>query len=246
MQVLEGVMLNRILAEEARQMGLDSSDEVKAALQQAADKILANRRMEKFEASIPIPDLTKAAREQYELNRSKYFVNEKVTARHILIATKERSDAEARPLAEEIRTRLLNGEEFEALAQKYSDDKGTKRTGGTLPEFQRGQMVKPFEDAAFALTTANELSPVIKTDFGYHVIRLDARHAEHQIPFESVEEKITTPLKSRIINEERARFLSKLRNDPSIKIHTDAIERLMGAASDPKAQQLPPSTNRAN
>lgn len=88
---------------------------------------------------------------------------EQIHARHILVDTKEQSDAAL--------TRLRAGEKFEALAAELSKDTGSKDKGGDLGWFPKGQMVKVFEDAAFALKV-NEISAPIQSQFGYHIIQL--------------------------------------------------------------------------
>jgi hypothetical protein len=88
-----------------------------------------------------------------------------------------RTDAEALALAQEIRQRILAGEDFATLAGQYSDDPSSGPNGGDLGWFGRGRMVAEFEDAAFALPL-NELSEPIKTDFGYHLIEVLEKDAE--------------------------------------------------------------------
>lgn len=83
----------------------------------------------------------------------------------------ERTDAEARALAEEIRQRILAGEDFAALARQYSDDTGSGAQGGDLGWFGREQMVAPFAEAAFSLPIS-QTSELIKTEFGYHIIQV--------------------------------------------------------------------------
>lgn len=75
-------------------------------------------------------------------------------------------------VAQEILEKLKKGEGFATLAQQYSID-GSRRRGGDLGEFGRGMMVKPFEDAAFALKPG-EISGIVKTQFGYHIIKRTA------------------------------------------------------------------------
>ncbi len=104
-------------------------------------------------------------------------IKESVSARHILIASKEtdenleRSDEEALALATELRERILAGESLADLAPEFSDDKGSGEKGGDLGSFERGRMVSEFEEAAFALEPG-EISDVIKSPFGYHIIEV--------------------------------------------------------------------------
>ncbi len=86
---------------------------------------------------------------------------DKIRCEHILV--------EKQSQANEILERIKNGESFEELAKQYSLD-GSRRSGGDLGMFGRGVMVKEFEQAAFALKV-NEVSPLVKTQFGYHIIK---------------------------------------------------------------------------
>lgn len=96
-----------------------------------------------------------------------------IRASHILIGIKPGSDGDSRSkkLAEEIRRRVDKGQDFAVLAKNYSDDPASKSKGGDLGFFGTGAMVKPFEDAAFSLKISEFAGP-IKTDYGYHIIKL--------------------------------------------------------------------------
>jgi len=116
----------------------------------------------------------------YEKNRDKFMKPETVHARHILITRvpedTEKIRAEKKAKAEDLRKKLLAGADFADLAAKNSDCP-SKQAGGDLGTFSRGQMVKPFEDAAFS-QEKNAIGPVVETDFGYHIIQV----LDHQAP----------------------------------------------------------------
>jgi len=101
----------------------------------------------------------------------------RIAAQHVLIGfkgtrvgTATRSKEEARKLAEEVRKKAADGEDFAKLAQQYSDDPASKERLGSVGTFDRDGMVKPFSDAAFALKVG-EVSPVVETYFGFHIIK---------------------------------------------------------------------------
>jgi peptidyl-prolyl cis-trans isomerase SurA len=114
---------------------------------------------------------------------------------HIMVKTdkkaiaKERSSSDAHELKiNEIYEKLKNGEDFEALAKQFSDDSGSARRGGELPEFNTGKMVENFENTAFSLAKDGDFSKPIKTDFGWHIIkRLELKKIDS---FEKLEESI--------------------------------------------------------
>jgi len=104
---------------------------------------------------------------------------QKVAASHVLIQYKgsmraaptvTRSKEEAKKLASDVMLKAKKGQDFAALAKQYSDEPGAKDRAGALGKFGKGQMVKPFADAAFALKPG-EISNVVETDFGFHVIK---------------------------------------------------------------------------
>jgi hypothetical protein len=104
-----------------------------------------------------------------------------ISARHILLQTPADASAAQRDsiarVAESLRERAVAGESFEELATQYSQDAGTATRGGDLGFFGRGRMVQPFEDAAFQLQPG-EISQVVETPFGYHVIRVEERRQQ--------------------------------------------------------------------
>ncbi len=114
----------------------------------------------------------------YNRHLSQYAVKEQVAAAHILVLVDPKADKETvakkRQLAEEILKKAKNGADFAELAKKYSDDKGSAAKGGYLGYFPHGAMVPAFEKAAFALR-AGELSDVVRSRFGFHIIQCKGR-----------------------------------------------------------------------
>jgi len=98
------------------------------------------------------------------------------------VAAQEAADKKARQEAEDILKQLKNGADFAELAKKYSNDPGSASKGGDLGWFARGQMVKAFEDAAFALQKPGEISGIVKTKYGYHIIQLVEKDSKHPRP----------------------------------------------------------------
>ena len=107
---------------------------------------------------------------------SKINVSEEELAsvRHILLLTQGKSDAEKleiRKKMEGILARAKKGEDFAELAKEYTEDPGSKENGGLYENFPKGQMVKPFEDAAFSLPIG-EISDIVETHYGYHILKI--------------------------------------------------------------------------
>ena len=140
------------------------------------------------------------ARRLYDERKDVYDVPERVHARHVLIQLPRDATPEAVAAAEararQALERLRAGEDFAKVAGELSDDQGSRAAGGDLGFFARGQMVKPFDEAAFALQPG-QLSDLVRTDFGFHVIRVDERKPAEQRSYEQAREELATEILGR-------------------------------------------------
>jgi peptidyl-prolyl cis-trans isomerase C len=135
----------------------------------------------------------------YEKNKDKFTKPETVHARHILVsrvpADTEKNLTDKKAKAEDLRKKLLGGADFADLAAKNSDCP-SKQAGGDLGTFTRGQMVKPFEDAAFS-QEKNAIGPVVETDFGFHIIQVLDHQASQVVKLDTdTKQRINTYLES--------------------------------------------------
>ena len=196
----------RELAAEARQAGLADDELVKFKLAVQQDRTLMDALLDKAVAAAGTPDFDKIARERYTANPQRFRVGERVRASHILIAAKmDRSKEQAKVLAEDVRKQALEGKPFADLVLQYSDDQSAKTNKGDLGFFEHDRMVKPFADAAFAMNKPGEISPVVETQFGYHVIRYAERKPARQLSFDEV--------KGGIIERERQSYEARVRTE---------------------------------
>jgi peptidyl-prolyl cis-trans isomerase D len=140
---------------------------------------------------------TEEIEQHYHEMGEQYNRPERVHARHILRSLpRDASDADVERVRGEIeaaRARIEKGEPFEKVAAELSQDPGSQNNGGDLGFFARGQMVKPFEEAAFALAPGQMSGPV-RTDFGFHLIKVEERQEALTRPLEAVREEIATDL----------------------------------------------------
>src|SRR5271156_747764 len=133
---------------------------------------------------------------QYQKNIQDYQVPNRVHVEHILLMTVGKPDAEVeeiRKKAQGILDQAKKGANFEDLAKKYSEDPGTKDKGGDLGWIIQGQTVAEFEKAAFSLPKGS-ISDVIKTQYGFHILKIIDKEAAHTKPFEEVKDSIRAPL----------------------------------------------------
>lgn len=151
---------------------------------------------EKYMAQVQIPD--EEAKREYERSPAKYNQAAKVRARHILIRAEQGGDSakDAKALAKikALRDQIAKGQDFAAVAKANSEDPGTKENGGDLGFFARNTMVPEFDRAAFALKVG-EVSEPVRTQFGYHLIKVEQKTEQKQQTFEEAKADVVNFLK---------------------------------------------------
>ncbi len=133
---------------------------------------------------------------QYQQNIQQYQVANRVHVEHILLMTVGKTDAEVeeiRQKAEDVLKQAKKGAKFEDLAKKYSEDPGTKDKGGDLGWITQGQTVPEFEKTAFGLDKG-KMSDLVKTQYGFHIIKVLDKETAHTKPFDEVKDSIKAPL----------------------------------------------------
>ncbi len=172
-------------------------------------------------------------KEFYELNEARYHHPEEIRARHVLIGTEPDSSlddrAAAREKAEHILEKAREGADFARLAEEYSDDPGSRAAGGDLDWFARGRMVPAFEEAAFSLSPG-ELSDVVETPFGYHVILFEDRREASVEPLDEVEREIAREILEKELAEQLAR--NKAENILKEALEGRTLTDVVGKASE--------------
>ncbi len=165
----------------------------------------------KVRAKVPISDAE--IRAEYEAKKASFAVPEQVNVSHILVSVDPKggpeADAKARTKAEALAARAKAGEDFAKLATENTDDPSGKENGGQLPPFGRGQMVPEFEKAAFDMKPGEIRGPV-KTNYGYHVIKLTARTPAGTKTLEDVRPSLSGDLAERKATGETDRLARDL------------------------------------
>ncbi|ADZ83630.1 peptidylprolyl isomerase [Cellulosilyticum lentocellum] len=177
-QLVDELVMQELLYSDAIKHGLDKEEEFTAALEQMTKSLLKQYAMGKLLESVTASD--EEVKEYYETHQGQFKSDEAAKANHILVATLE----EAEKVAEEIKAGLS----FAEAAKKYSTCPSASQ-GGALGEFTRGRMVPEFETAAFAMSPG-EISAPVQTQFGYHIIELEALTPAGLSPLEAVKEQV--------------------------------------------------------
>jgi peptidyl-prolyl cis-trans isomerase C len=236
--IVEYLVERHLLAQAAVKEGIGDSDEYKRRLALYQAKALRDA----YFAQTIVPTVTEEEmKKAYDTESAKVAQTERVRARHILVASEQE--------AKQIRGRIDKGEKFEDLAKQYSLD-GSKEYGGDLGYFTAPEMVPEFSKAAFALKPG-EVSQPVKTDFGWHVIKLEDRKMGGAQPYDQVKTAIRNILLRKKTQEKiiKLRLESKVElKDPDLqkfaeqarKLRQKALQQKGGAAAPPNGEQQDP------
>lgn len=241
--VIQTLLLQKQLADEARAAGLDKAPGVQAQLALAQTEELGKVRMEHFRADLKIPDFTALAQEEFIAHKEKYITRGKLVVKHVLISTKTRSEADAKALAETVdKEAKAHPDQFDALVEKYSDDPSKSTNHGELSDAgDASRYVPEFAKAARALTKSGEISPPVETSFGFHVIKLIERTPDKVPTFAEEKGVIVKQLRAAYIDKQVRTHSDELRNLP-LDANADLVASLRtryGSAEVPPAEAAP-------
>ena len=222
-------------------VGMTAEDLRGKAMQEAVAKATLKRELK--------INVTEAdAKDYYTKNPADFEQPEMAHVRHILLMTIDPAThqtlttntvAAKRKQIDDLLKKIKAGGDFAALAKQFSEDPGSKENGGELPEFPRGQMVPEFEAAAFALTN-DQVSDVVTTAYGFHLIKGIGKTAAKKVDFATVAADIKEVLARRQIAKLAPDYVKKLRADaqleildPALKAMSDKIEAAQAALAAP-------------
>lgn len=209
-EVVGTMYLRRALATRAEQEGLQHEPKTQYELQSLREGVLADAEAARVINAVQADDATleQRARSIYLAEPERFQEPAQQRASHILI--KGQDDA-AKARAQKLLDDLKAGADFAALAKQYSEDPGSGARGGDLGWFGKGRMVPPFEAAVDALQQPGALSPLVATQFGWHIIRLDERKPAITHSYEEVRDTLKAELITDLRKQARSNLLAGLR-----------------------------------
>jgi parvulin-like peptidyl-prolyl isomerase len=220
------LLTTNAIATKARSEGFDKKPEVMEQLGYLIDQFLAQEYLVKVvTTSVTVPD--EDLKRYYKEHQQVFLLPEKITARHIFIEVSKESGpeekAKAQARADGILLRLKKGEDFDKLAKEMSDDADTAAKGGALGVIAPGKTnSEEFEKAAFALKSG-EISAVVATPFGYHIIKVDERQEQRTASFEEAREYITLILKRELEQKKAQEFMEKTMKEAGVEVFAEKI-----------------------
>lgn len=238
----EGLWVYKVLAHEARDKGADKDPLVKAKEQYGADRALATAYLESLEATAKPSDYEEQAREQYLTEKDKYKTPAKISITQILISTvgpDGHDKAEAKKIAEDVRKQLVaDPSRLQELEEKYSEDPTKDKYHGKMTDITRGMAVKSFENAAFALKNPGDISPVVQTPAGFHVIYLNERTEPQVKSFDEVKDKLIAQFKAANARKARQAHVEHIREDVKGRYFNEqAMKKIVTALNKGKADE---------
>lgn len=189
-QLLQKLVLAQLVAEKGYDDKLQNDPEVKERLKEAESQIVGDVYVHRSVQPKITDDKIKA---KYNEMTGSYKPQDEVHARHILVPT----EADAKNAIK----RLSEGEDFAKLAAEKSKDAGSAKQGGDLGFFQKSSMVKPFADAAFAMKVGDVSTKPVKTEFGYHVIKVEERRKSAPPALEEVKEQVANQVGQEMVGK---------------------------------------------
>lgn len=222
--------------------GISRAEWDKQRVQQATVAAVLER-----ELKVAITD--DAVKKYYDENSARFEQPEQVRASHILIGTKDTltggdlSDEQKqakRKQIDDLRKRAVAGEDFAKLAKEFSEDPGSKDVGGEYT-FGRGRMVPEFEAAAFSLNT-NQVSDVVTTAYGYHIIKLSEKIPSRVVPLAEVSDDLKEGLKSQELQKQlrETGYLEKLQKEANYEVLDEKLKKIeLPKPTEPKAAAQP-------
>ncbi|MBK0113245.1 peptidylprolyl isomerase [Delftia sp. S67] len=214
-QIAGNLHVRRVMAEQALKSGLGDRPEVKAAIQIMRDKVLSDAMLADFDLkhAPSEQDAERLARNLYAAHPERFKTQEEVRARHILVSGQ---DDAAKAKAEQLLKQLRDGADFAKLAEQESADKSNASKGGDLGFFGKGKMVPAFENAAFDLKNKGDISDVVATQFGFHIIQLEERRAAGTKPFEEVRAALVREVRSSALRDARQDMVQRIQKDAKL------------------------------
>ena len=223
-EMLDTMVIRELILQQAAKDGLDKGAEIEEKLQDLKKRLIVESFLKKkveAESNVSDEDMKKF----YEQNKDKFKSGDQIKASHILVKTEKE--------AKDIQAQLKGGGNFEELAKKSSVDSSSAK-GGDLGWFGKGSMVPAFEKAALALKEG-QISDIVKSDFGFHIIKLTGKRAAGIRPFEEVKEQIKGAIMPTKQQEVFQKIKDELKKTAKITVKEDVLNSAGGSKEEAKA-----------
>ena len=205
--VVNELVYQALLYEDAMEKGMDKEDEFLQVVEKTKESMLKTYALGKLLATVEVTD--EDLKKFYEENKEAFVKPESADASHILVEEEDK--------AREIYEKIQKGEDFEELAKEFSTCP-SKEKGGNLGTFTKGQMVKEFEDAVFENEVGTITEPV-KTQFGYHIIKINQKNDAEELSFDEVKDKVEAQVRRQKEQDIYNKKITELKDKYEVKMN---------------------------
>ena len=231
---LDRLIVKRLLLKEAKKENVDKDKAFQDRLADIKDQLTIESLLKKkvnTEARFTDDELEKF----YEAHKEEFKRGKEIQTRQIVVKTE--------PEAKEIKARIAKGEDFADLAKRFSIDPSAKTTGGDIGFHPRGTLIPEYEAAAFNLTKIGQVSQPVKTQLGFHIIKLEGMKTDAYVPFPEVKDFIRQKMTQEKQAEVLQKYVDDLKKKSKILINDDLLKE---EAPAPEATQgTPPTASQA-
>lgn len=212
---LEKLIIKKLLLREAKKENIEKEKEFQDRLGEIKEQLVLETLLKKKispDSQITEEDMKK----YYEKNKETFKREREINTRHILLNTEEE--------AKQIKDKLAKGEDFAELARRYSIDPNAKASGGEIGFHPKGSLLPEYEDAAFKLKKVGQTSGIVKTKFGYHIIKLEGVKPPSYVPYEEVKDYIKQKLAQEKQTQALEKYITDLKQSAKITINEDLLK----------------------
>ncbi len=223
---LNRLIVKKLLLKQAKKESVDKDKAFQERLTDIKEQLTIEQLLKKkvsAELNFSDADLEK----YYEAHKEEFKRGQEIQTRQIVVRSE--------PEAKELEARIAKGEDFADLARRFSVDPAAKTTGGDIGYHPRGTLIPEYEAAAFALTKVGQVSQPVKTQLGYHIIKLEGTRTGNYVPFPEVKEFIRQKMTQEKQSEALQKYIEGLKKNAKIVINDDMLKEEAKGEAPPKA-----------
>ncbi len=212
---LDRMVVKRLLLREAKKEDIDKDKQFQDRLSDIREQLLIESLLKKkVNIADKIPD--DEVKKYYEAHKEEFKKEAEIHTRQILVKTEGE--------AKEIQTRLAKGEDFAELAKKYSIDPSAKQTGGDIGFHPKGTLIPEYEQVAFKMTKEGQVSAPVKTQLGYHIIKLEGVKPAQYMPLEQVKDFAKQKMAQEKQTETIEKYIEELKKTSKVTVNEDVLK----------------------
>ncbi|MHB8110104.1 MAG: foldase protein PrsA [Syntrophorhabdaceae bacterium] len=234
---LDRLIVKKLILKEAEKENIEQDKEFQNKLSEIKEQLIIESLLKKkLTAGTDMSD--ENLQKYYEANKEKFKKEREINTRHILLKSEEE--------AKQVKDKLQAGEDFADLAKKYSIDPNAKVTGGEVGFHPKGTLLPEYEAAAFKLTKVGQTTGIVKTQFGFHIIRLEGTKPPAYVPFAEVKDFIKQQLVQERQKEVLDKYIEDLKKNSKITIHEELLkEQASAPGTKPESKDAKPEAKDA-